>query len=168
MSLAYPYHLLVFPAVFVLCLILLRILVIESRKFKININFDSHVAAHYGLGDFIGAKTVRFQIVGRCLSHKIHPNWERMIIGAIRANRAPLAFDILGGKVTCIVYVRLNDIPANIRSASVIGSQIDCAIAPDLTLRKSNVQFMGSPQERELESSDSMADINIEKRRSDS
>jgi hypothetical protein len=80
-ALVNSHHLLLLVAVLVFCLVMFFGFVRESRKIKFNITFDPKLAVAYGLGDLVAFKPVRFQFVGRCLTHKINSDWPRSMSG---------------------------------------------------------------------------------------
>ena len=164
MSSINPNHLLVIMAALIFGAVVLFLLIFQPRKFKFNVNLDPCVAVRYGLGNLIGSKTVRFQITAFCLSHVINSDWERVIVDAIRAGHAPCAFDIFGGKVTCIIDTRFNDITTYIRPALIKRSQTDSALGSDLTFSETNIEIVGFPQKSNLAATNPVCDVGIEKR----
>ena len=106
MSLSNPHHLLGLVAIFILCCIGYRIFVVKAHKIKLKINVDSSLATSYGLGDLSAGKNVRFELVGRCLTHKVNPDWYRAIVSGIRTRNLPLSFEIAGRQITCVIDAR--------------------------------------------------------------
>jgi hypothetical protein len=74
------HHLMLLVAIFVACLVAFWRLIFKTRKFKFNINLDRDLAISDGLSNLIAGQSVRFKIVGKCLTHRINPEWKREVI----------------------------------------------------------------------------------------
>lgn len=143
-------------------MVVLRLIVIESRKIKVKINVDRNVAIKYGLGNFIGLEMIRFEVVAKCFTHVVNPDWERAVVRAIRACNRPLAFEILGGEVTCVIDFRKNPEPVDVGSTDDVGSRFHNAGRANFAGSELKVEFAGLPQERNLDSTVTLSNVSAD------
>jgi hypothetical protein len=158
------YELFLLVVVLVGSIVVLRLVFAESNKIKFNLNFNSDLAAHYGLRDLVAGKTVRLQFTGRCLTHKINPDWGRMIVNDIGTRKLPLSFEISGCQITCIVDGCSDDVPSDVRPLGMVGLQADCASASDLTFCQLYVKVMRFPQEGNLITPSAIRNVGVQQR----
>lgn len=127
-----------------MCAVLLRCLIIESKKLKININIDPDLARAYGLGDSIPAEFLRFQLIGN-IPQSVEKDWERAIMSAFRARNCAISFQFGRRKVTCIVKRYDEEESGNVRPAGADDSRLKFAITSNNRLGECQIKFMGFP-----------------------
>jgi hypothetical protein len=126
------------------CAVLFWRLIIEPKKFKININIDPDLARAYGLGDSIPAEFLRFQLIGN-IPQSVEKDWERAIMNAFRARDRAISFQFGRRKVTCIVEQHDKKESGDIPHAGIDNSGLNCAQTSNDRLGEFRIKFMGFP-----------------------
>jgi hypothetical protein len=153
------YHLLVFVAVFVACSVLLPLVFIKTKKFKMYIDVDPKLAIAYGLSEFVAAKNIRFQVMAECLTHKINPDWARAVTAALGARKIPISLEVFGRQITCVIDARDNFVSENIGTVSNIRLEGDSAPTTNLTCSEFEVKIVSLTHKPDLNAANPMRDI---------